>query len=267
VLNANGISIESQKYALCIPQFVSVDSNIDFDAVLARFELEDFKADILAEAKATCDNLLSDGNVRTVWTMPPFRETVPTHVTHDLVTKADIGGDAPPGLIPNQVVFGITRDKNGRFDVGALLGPDVFDEIIDVFSGAMADPTQSDIDENVVATIEAALTAPHSTSTQEGSLAVTVAGRILGTSLAHEILHALLGFMFTGPSSHTSAPRDILNPKAYIFENLSGIQVTRSDFPAVGSFTDFGADHIIRPRIDGTLPGLQVHFPVPPAFK
>ena len=267
VFDADGTSIESQKYDLCIPQFVSVDENVDFAAVVQRFGLQDFKADILSEAKATCDNLLSDVNVRTVWMMAPFNETLPAHLTADLVTKADLGGD-PSGPLASAVgLLGVTRDRNGSFTTGALVGPTHFDEVIDIFPGAMTDPNATDIDDNVVATIQAALTAPPLTSTPEGALAVTVVGRVIGASLAHEILHSLVGFMFAG-NAHTNAQRDILrNGSAFTFEHLTGIQVASpTDFPAEGSFADLGADHINRPQVDGTLPGLQANFPVPPTF-
>jgi len=268
VFDADGNSIESQKYDLCIPQFVSIDENADFGAVVQRFGLQDFKTDILIEAKATCDHLLSDANVRTVWMMAPFNEKLPAHLTADLVTKADLGGDPSGPLASAVALLGVTRDRNGSFSAGALVGPTHFDEIIDIFPGAMTDPNATDIDENVVATIQAALSAPPQTSTPEGALAVTVVGRIIGTSLAHEILHSLVGFMFAG-NAHTQAQRDILRSgSGFTFEHLTGIQVTRSaDFPASGSFVDLGADHINRPQVDGTLPGLQANFPVPPSFE
>jgi hypothetical protein len=76
--HAHGNSIESQKYDLCIPQFVSVDENADFGTVVQRFGLQDFKTDILVEANSTCGHLLSDANVRTVWMMAPFNENCPT---------------------------------------------------------------------------------------------------------------------------------------------------------------------------------------------
>ena len=268
VFDADGNSTESQKYDLCIPQFVSIDENAAFNTVVERFGLQDFKADILTEAKATCDNLLSDANVRTVWMMAPFNEKLPTHLTADLVTKVDIGGD-PSGTFAGSLgLLGITRDRNGSFTTGALVGPTQFDEIIDLFPGAMTDPNATDIDDNVVATIQAALTAPPLTSTPEGALAVTVVGRVLGASLAHEILHSLVGFMFGG-NAHTTAQRDILrNGSGFTFEQLTGFQVTdTAHFPAAGSFTDLGADQINRPQVDGTLPGLQANFPVPPTFQ
>jgi hypothetical protein len=185
-----------------------------------------------------------------------------------VVTKADLGGDPSGPLASAVALLGVTRDRNGSFAAGALVGPTHFDEIIDILSGAMTDSNATDIDENVVATIQAALSAPPLTSTPEGALAVTVVGCIIGTSLAHEILHSPVGFMFAG-NAHTTAQRDILRQgSAFTFEHLTGIQVTRAaDFPEPGSFVDLGADHINRPQIDGTLPGLQANFPVPPAFE
>ncbi len=84
----------------------------------------------------------------------------------------------------------------------------------------------------------------------------------------NEILHSLVGFMFAG-NAHTTAQRDLLlSGSGFTFEHLTGIQVTRpADFPAAGSFADLGADHINRPQVDGTLPGLQANFPVPPSFQ
>lgn len=269
VFDADGKSLESQKYDLCIPQFVSVSTNVDFDTVLQSFGLQDFKNEILAEAKATCDNLLSDANVRTVWTTAPFNEKVPAHLTSDLVTVVDIGGAPNVPQAPSLGLLGLTRDRNGSFSAGALVGPTFFDEVIDVFPGAMTDAGATDIDDQVVAAIQAAIAAPPLTSNPANSLAVVAVGRIIGASLAHEIIHSLVGFMFPLGAAHTNAQRDLMrNGSAFTFEHLSGIQITdQANFPAQGSFTDLGADHINRPQVDGSLPGLQSSFPVPPAFQ
>lgn len=265
VFDADGNSIESQKYDLCIPQFVSVDENAAFSTVLQRFGLDAFKDVILSEARATCGNLLSDANVRTVWMMAPFSETLPAHLTADLVTKVDLAGDPSGAFAGNIALLGITRDRNSAF---VAIGPADFDEVIDLFPGAMTDPNATDIDDAVVATIQAALTAPPLTSNPAGALAVTVVGRIIGASLAHEIVHALVGAMFAGGSFHTNAQRDLMRRgSGYTFEHLTGIQITDAvTFPAAGSFVDTGADNINRPQVDGSLPGLQANFPVPPVF-
>jgi hypothetical protein len=265
VRDAGNTKIESQKYQLMVPQFVSVDENTNFDAVLGRFGLEDSKADILLEVKATCENLLSDANVRTVWMMAPFDEKLPAHLTTNLVTKAEIAGD-PTGTGATPGLLGLTTDTSGRFVPGADLGPTHFDEIITIFPGAMTSTLASDLDDRVVALIQALLATPF-TSTPERDLAVTVVGRIIGTALAHEILHALIGFAFAG-NAHTNAARDLVaGGRAFNFEHLTGVQVTdEASFPAPGSFVDIGRDHINRPQVDGSLPPIEASFPVPPAF-
>lgn len=125
--DASDTRVESQKYQLMVPQFVTVDEHIDLQTVLDRVGLGNSKEFILREARETCDKLLAKANVRTVW----FGEKLPTHLTQDLVTKADIAGD-PIDLdtlspIPLEALFGEVRDRNGD-DV--LVGPDHFDEVI-----------------------------------------------------------------------------------------------------------------------------------------
>jgi hypothetical protein len=265
VFDADGNSVESQKYDLSIPQFVTVDENSAFAQVVERFGLTAFKDDILIEAKGTCDNLLSDANVRLIWTMAPFSETLPAHLTSDLVTKVDLAGD-PSGTFSGMLaLLGVTLDRDGN---SVHVGPTDFDEVIQIFPGAMTDPMITDLDDGVVATIQASIDAPPLTSNPAGALAVTVVGRVIGTSMAHEILHALVGAMFPLGAAHTNAQRDILrNGSGFTFEHLTGVQITdAANFPDAGSFTDIGRDHINRPQVDGTLPGITANFPVPPAF-
>ncbi|MDI9238770.1 helix-hairpin-helix domain-containing protein [Lysobacter sp. LF1] len=269
VFDADGTSVESQKYDLSIPQFVSITENSAFDTVLTRFGLTTLKADVLVVAKATAEDLLSDANVRLVWTIAPFTEKVPTHLPNEFLTHCDIGGDPSGAVASLNGLLGITRDRNGNFNAGAAVGPNDFDEVIDVFPGAMTDPNATDIDDSVIATIQAAINAPPGTSNPQNALAVMVVGRILGASLAHEVAHALVGFMFPGGASHTNAQRDLLRRgSAFTFEHLTGIQVTQpATFPDAGSFVDLGIGSINRPQVDGTLPGLQANFPVPPTFR
>jgi hypothetical protein len=265
VLDANGVSVESQKYPLCIPQFVAVNDSTPFDAVLAGFGLPSSidKDAVLSEAKTTCNALLSDGNVRTVWTMAPFNEVVPGHLGANMVTRVDISGNPPPGRLS---LLGTTKDRNLQT---ILVGPGEFDEFIQMFPGAMVDPFATDIDQIAIQTVQAAIAAPPLTSNPANSFAVKVVGRVLGATMAHEILHTLVGVVFPPPDrAHTNAARDLLrNGGAFTFEHLTGIQITNAAALPAGGFTDLGPGHINRPQINGSLPPLQAAFPVPPVFQ
>jgi hypothetical protein len=50
-------------------------------------------------------------------------------------------------------------------------------------------------------------------------------------------------------------------------EHLTGVQITGSNFPDAGSFSDLGRGHINRPQVDVTLPRLIANFPVSPPPK
>jgi hypothetical protein len=178
------------------------------------------------------------------------------------LTNAEIAGDQ---TVPSKLdLLGVTFDREGVFvGLDASVGPFDFDEGILIFPGTCTS-FDTDIAENVVKLFQAVLGSRRSSA--ETSIAVTVMGRLIGATLAHEIAHSLLGAHVSGFESgdafHTSASRDILLPgESWAFEHMTGVR------PAEGSFADIGAHHINRPQVDGSLPFIHEFYPVPPVFK
>ncbi|MCI0628913.1 MAG: hypothetical protein L0387_45920 [Acidobacteria bacterium] len=251
VRDAEDATVESQKFLLCVPQFVTVNDTVDFLIVLERFGLADFQIEILLEAQQTCEHILSDANVRLLWLMPLFGNDLPKHLPVEFLTKAEIAGDQPAGMADNKHLLGKTFDRDMLF---ADIGPVDADELIFIFPGTSGSEF-TDIDDGVRALIESVLSKP-GRSTEESTLASTVMGRLIGSSLAHEIGHALVG------RGHTSVATDIMLPgKSWTFENMTGVKA------ADGAFADIGRQIINRPRAGGSLDLIQSFFPVPPDFQ
>jgi hypothetical protein len=207
----DGTVLESVKYPLSIPQFVSVDIDAGtFTPALTGFGLiaPEIEA-MLEESKRVCLAILNTANVRTVWLMEPFRETLPAQFA---------GGGTAANNLTTATIRGDNPTRYGQTTYGAgVAGPASFNDTIDVFPGAFATPVSSPnanehVDEvtNSVATVikNSALT-----STPEKHLAIRVLGRLIGETLAHEILHSLIGFNISG-RDHNPSPgieNDIMN--------------------------------------------------------
>jgi hypothetical protein len=271
VRDAAGAVIESQKLPLSIPQFVAVDVGAaTFTPLMTGFGLLDAEIEeILRSAKETCDASLNTANVRSIWRMPPFGEALPAQLAPGgagagLVTQATFQGDPPSHALYGQTLRG----------TGAI-GPASFDELIDVFAGAFDDAVagnaNAEVDEatnEIVATIVAF----GGQSSSEKALAFVVFGRVLGETLAHEIVHSLIGATL-GDGFHNAHPgfgNDLMNHGIdRSFESRSGFEVTAP----LGSGT---IDVVLRDRgavfvniITGDAQAqVNQSFPIPgPAFQ
>lgn len=196
-LDGSGRTLESIKFPLCVPQFVHVlDSGAVSEAVLTGFNLGGEKDQVFAVAKQICELVLAKANVRVVWDLPVFHETLPAQLaTGGLgaarVTTVTIRGNPPatnPGLL------GQTPRPSG---------PTVFDERIDIFPGGYDDPMPAgavwEVDD---LTIAAMTSISHLTnmSSPEKERAIQLLGRLLGETIAHEIGHSLIGPVLAGPT-------------------------------------------------------------------
>jgi hypothetical protein len=255
--------IASTRLNLCVPQFVTVDEDAAaFSAVLTELQINGRKADVLAEAKRVCRQLLSTSNVRTVWRMAGFAETLPAHIPASLVTTATIKGE-PPAADPN--LFGVTRPS------ASGVGATVFDETIDLFPGAYDNTVSGGATNMVDVESQAILLQIRSEASPSAALldfAVKVFGRMIGETLAHEIVHSLLGFDIpTGHNSPAIANDLMNNGFERSFRQRTGIEDLTMTSPVdPAHFSDHGI--IAIGGLQATNQGrIDAVFPVPPTFN
>lgn len=255
--------VASTSLNMCVPQFVTIQEDAAaFTGVLAQLKIDARKADVLREARATCVHLLRTSNVRTVWQMAPFADALPAHLDAALVTRATIKGE-PPAAEPN--LFGVTRGSATGLSAAS------FNETIDLFPGAYDNPVAGGSDTMVDVESQAILLQIKSEAAPSAALldfAVKVFGRLIGETLAHEIVHSLLGTT-VGASFHNAPPiaNDLMNSGSdRNFRQRTGIEDTAMVSPVNPvNFVDHGI---------ASIGGLQVKnqtlmdaaFPVPPSF-
>ena len=263
VLDGGGSQVATTRLNISVPQFVTVDEDAAaFSGVLTQLSISGRKADVLREARSVCRHLLRTANVRTVWRMAPFSEALPAHVAASLVSPATIKGE-PPAAEPN--LFGVTRPS------ASGIGSAAFDDTIEIFPGAYDNAVSGGSDTMVDVESQALLIQIQSTASPSADLldfAVKVFGRLIGETLAHEILHSLLGF--TVPTGHNSPAitNDILNSGSdRHFQQRTGIEDTAMvspvdpvNFVDHGIITIGGLQATNQGRVDGV-------FPIPPTFR
>ena len=255
--------VASTRLNLCVPQFVTIDEDAAaFSGVLAELKIDVRKADVLREARATCLHLLRTANVRTVWRMAPFNEVLPAHLDAALVTTATIKGE-PAAAEPN--LFGVTRGSASGLSAAS------FNETIELFPGAYDNPvagtsaTMVDVESQAILLQIKTDAAP---STALLDFTVKVFGRLIGETLAHEIVHSLLGNT-VGADFHNAPAiaNDLMNSGSERhFRQRTGIEDTALVSPVdPANFIDHGIA-----AIGGLQAANQARmdaaFPVPPAF-
>ncbi len=257
VFDSGGTQLASVKVQLSIPQFVRVvEDAAVFDAALAKLKLDDVKNSVVAKAKEACESILGTANARTIWEFGGFSEAVPGHVPAANVMVATLRGDPPAG---SEGLLGRTNAPGG-------LG--LFNETIDIFPGGYDDPGASDIDEETQSLL-IDLESATMTDPKLKNFAIEVYGRMLGETLAHEIVHGLLWDQINPPSDHNNPPiaNDLMNAGAdRSFRKRTGFENTALVSPVD---PDNYIDHGI-----ASIGGLQAtnqalmnnNFPVPPAF-
>ncbi|UFS63484.1 hypothetical protein LOH54_04970 [Sulfurimonas sp. HSL-3221] len=258
VRDSAGSAVASQKLTLCIPQFVTIDedaiaSPTPFDDFLAQFKLDAKKNEVLQEAKEVCDHLLRTSNVRTIWRVGPFSETVPAHLPANHVTTLKIHNE-PPAIYAGTP--GVTHTPAGAA---------VLNETIDIYPGALDDSNSHEISIEVQALL---IQIQNQTMTADlESFATTLLGRLLGSIMSHEIIHSLLAFDI--PSGHNAPkiPGDIMNQGTDLtFTELTGFEDTAHTSPLDPiDFIDHGIVSLA--GLLATNQGrMDARFPVPPAF-
>jgi len=260
-----GTAIATSRLQLCVPQFVSVSEDAGaFDGVLAQLKIDTRKVDVLKKAREVCRHLLRTANARTVWLMAPFNEKLPAHLAANRVTRATIKGE-PPASDP--------RTFGWEIPTAAGDGPTVHDETIELFPGAYDNPMPPGVSSAtwVDTETQALLMDIQGQAAPPAALldfAVEVMGRLIGETLAHEIVHSLLGDMIPGGGHNNPAiPNDLMNfGSDRHFRQRTGFEDKALVSPVdPANFTDHGI---------ASIGGLQVAnqarvdsvFPVPPKF-
>jgi hypothetical protein len=154
----------------------------------------------------------------------------------------------------------------------------VYNETIDVFAGsydeAVSGGAGEDIDE-VTNHVVAAIRALGLTSNLERDRAIQIIGRLFGETLAHEIVHSLIGATLDDPvhhahNAHPGIPGDLMNfgedrsIKDRTGFDLNGQDPTSANFDIMQmiDYTIFA----INLSLGDSRTEIESHFPRPPIF-
>lgn len=260
VKDTSGTGLASIKVPLSVPQFVAVrEDAVALDGTLNDFGILVVKQAILEKAKLVCDMLLNTTNVRTIWEMAPFNEVLPAQfaaagTSANRVSVATVRGNPP------------TSGLAGRTSPGTSgIGNAIHNEVISVWPGAFDDSITAgaagDVDDATRQVLQTMQGLDFS-DVRLTNLVIEIVGRLIGETLAHEILHALLGFRIPTGHNTPAIADDILNHGTdRSFQNRTGIDINDlPNFPDIGSFSDTGIGFINIPtattqaHIDATFP-------------
>lgn len=259
VHDSSGVELASLRAELCVPQFISVNENqAQLDAALQALQIDDVKDSVISVAKEVCDHLLRKVNARTVWQFGSFSETLPGHLPAANVTRATFRGDPPTPSMP-----GITHGPGGSA---------ILNETIDIYPGAYDDQIPAgasnvDVDVETQALV-VELENANMTDPDLKKFAIKVFGRLLGETLAHEIVHSLLWTVIPSGHNTPAIANDLMNNGFdRMFRQRTGIEDTAHSSPVdPNNFIDHGMVNIgglqatNQARIDNV-------FPVPPTFN
>ena len=258
VTSDKGVLLKQATVPLCVPQFITIDEDKPlFDQFLADFQLGDVKEELLRRAKSICETLLQTCNLRLVWTLPPFNERLPAQFTgaaanyfSTVVIKND--NPANPGTVGEQ--FG-PNPAASSFNDTAELYPSEYQRI-----GVDIDPEVADFISTFVAL--------QFNDVELKTLWIEVMSRMIGETLAHEILHSVTATnvpLFI----HNQPPiaNDILNEGGdRSFVQRTGIEIINAvNFPNdKASYRDGGSPLSMLTK--ATQDKVDLTFPVPPKF-
>ncbi|MRX27806.1 hypothetical protein [Kangiella sp. HZ709] len=261
--SANNQLGSSMDIPIVIPQFIFVnEDSAQFDNALSNYGLTADKDKVVTAIKATAEQLLSTSNVRMIWQVGAQNETLPAQYSGAGVAADKISVATLKDEDPTDETYGIT------IPVGGAFGPTVFNESIEIYSGEYDDPVVSILDDAVNQLVSkiASLGSPDA---RLNSLLIDLVGRLIGETLAHEIIHSMIGKVINPNGTRTNhhsphiAAGCIMNPGSK--RNLkarTGIEITDlPNFPDVGSYTDHGAG-IINVMVASVQAQMDDNFPI-----
>lgn len=253
---------QTSTFTLCVPQFIRITEDATkFNSVLNSYHVSHLKDRIVSEMKATCDSLLSTANARTVWQLGSFTETVPAHIPASRINIVEILDVNPtrPSLL------GLTDTNHTG------VGANIYNERIELYPGAYINTvTNSDLGIDVeTQALVMQLSSMSFTDPDLEEFAVKIFGRLIGETMAHEILHSLLGLISTSPADGHNRPaisNDIMNRGfERTFTQRTGLVDNAHTSPVLPSnFTDNGISAINRLQAANQA-RIDTIFPINPA--
>ncbi|MCP3941875.1 MAG: hypothetical protein GY710_10380 [Desulfobacteraceae bacterium] len=188
---------------ISIPQFVEVKEDAAlFKTALQTLGVFTLKKEILAQAKTTCDHILKTTNVRTVWTISG--EKLPTHLSSQYVTIVTFKDTGAKGAFGKAPVF------------PNYFSSKVYNEKIEIYPGGYVQtvPTTSSVTQEIRALVSYIKNLTTVTQAFDDFTAHFF-GRLIGETMAHEIIHTLLGHDVHSSTHNTPAiANDIMNTGA-----------------------------------------------------
>lgn len=257
LLDAGGTRISSMKLHLSVPQYIRItEEAAAFNTALSDVHLSAVKNDVIAHAKQAAEELLRTSNVRLYWQVGGLNEAVPAHVPATSLMTVTLRNTDPSNVLGHNNLPG---------------GVNLFNETIDLFPGAYDDPDAIDVDtetQALVIQLESSL----STNPALEQLAAKVYGRLIGETMAHEIVHGLIWDEVNpggaDPFHHSPAvANDLMNAgSARLFRQRTGMENTRQVSPVEPShYVDHGLGTIghLQPVTQALV---NNHFPVAAAL-
>lgn len=209
VVASDRLSFSSRRqrktFNISVPQFIIIaEDATEFNNALSNLHVSSLKNRIVEEMKATIDHLMSTSNIRTIWQLGPFSESVPSFISNNQVTTVTM-----KNMDPSRPTLTGHADPHG---IG--WGPTFHRERIEIYPGAYINDTgnpalEYDLETQalVLQLREASLTTP-----ELEDFAVKVFGRLFGSTAAHEIFHSLLGPTASGHTHNNPVVAgDIMN--------------------------------------------------------
>lgn len=289
ILDANKQRLQQNTTWIGVPQFVSIFENTDgyptnnvgitsphlFDSVLREFHLTSKRSLILQRAKNVSDFILQKTNVRMIWDLPPFNEKLPSQY---------LDGGFASGQFVRMSIAGYAGMIFGREVENTTLATTLpskltgsVDASIAIFPGGMERFKEKGnnfvpflkLIPSITTAENASALDPNNTVLQNDlnrlyELGGEMLGRVIGSVMAHEVFHAILGQKVL-EKGHTKAPDvDVLSPAIENISNATGIALLdKNAFPAIGSYSIFDVNSVARlqPKNQDLV---AVSFPVPP---
>ena len=273
VSSDRGNPLASTKLELSIPQFFRVteskksefpglpggdNKDTYFIGFFKHWSLTDRRKDFLERVKTDAETLLRTCNVRLIWNIEPFNENGPRLDYNSVVFYNKL-----ESIRNSKGIYGFTyvENRNGTIDrtvdepIYTFIAPGEFDSAVDHEINQVVRKLHSHPELNSRSDLK--------------DFAIKVLARLTASTLAHEVVHSLLGDILGAPGEgHTTLPGDIMRDgKELSFRDLTGIEVTdRDNFPEPGSYNDLGVlDITLLNETNQKI--MDKYFPVPPAFK
>ena len=245
VLDSSGVVQQREATTLWVPQFVLIrEEGAEFEEALAELGLASEKVKVLRAIDEVVKGILGGINVRVAWGISGTGQDVPEFLKAPPLAKRGYTEVALRKL----KTAGLTGETH--VDTTWLGAPTSPAESIEIYPmGFLASGT--DITEPVAS----AVTALRDRAVADSNFKATwseVAGRMIGETMAHHVLHSMTGHHLPGNKGHWELPgdlsaypevaRDILRdgPARGLLDR-AGIEVQKpAEFPSDGSFNDRG---------------------------